>query len=118
MNKYLKYLIYLIPIILIIYFGRKVYQKDIINKSIDKLVPIAPPHSHDYAYKRAYLNPIHKNNYACRAHPTKTSCIGSCKDYHYNFPRCVYSQPKCIELSCEDNKESETSKVIKKMDYF
>ena len=100
MNKYLKYLIYLIPIIiLVIYFGRKVQQKRIIDKSIDKDVPIGPSHSHDYAYKRAYLNPIHKNNYTCRANAHKSGCTGSCKDYQYNFPKCVYSQPKCVELS-------------------
>ena len=118
MNKYIKYLLYLLPIVLIIYLGRKKTQINTRTKSSDELVPVEPPHSHDYAYKRAYLNPIEKKNETCRGNAYKLTCTGSCMAYHYNFPDCVYRQPKDVPLSGEDGKESETAQVIKQLKYY
>ena len=117
MNKYIKFLLYLIPIIVLVYLGRLTYKKEIRKKSSDQLVPIEPPHSHDYAYKRAYLNPVNQNNELCRANRVGSKCNRTCEEYHYNFGECVYKQPKCVDLGCEDNKESHTEKVIKSLGY-
>lgn len=118
MNKYLKYALYLLPILIIIHLGRKRSQRIINTASIDQLVPVDPPHSHDYAYKRAYLNPVEQTNETCRANPENIKCTSSCMMYHYKFPDCVYKQPKDVVLSNEDNKESETEYVIKKLNYY
>ena len=118
LKKYLKYSLFILPIILIIYLGRKQNNNKINSTSADQLVPILPSHSHDYAYKRAYLNPFDKTNETCRANINKHKCTGSCRSYHYNFPSCVYKQPKSIDLQGEDNKESHIEKVIKSMDYY
>lgn len=116
-KKYLKYTILLLPIIFIIYFGRKhVISKKV---SVDELNPIEPSHSHDYAYKRAYLNPIHHNNESCRANRYGSNkCMASCNSYHYNFPDCVYKQPEYVALSAEDGKESNHSKAVKFLNYY
>jgi hypothetical protein len=104
---------YLIPILLFFYIFRKqIIKKQVIALDIDH--KIEPPHSHDFAYKRAYLTPVDKTNHTCRAN----SCVNSCKDYHYKFPSCVYSQPEYVPLSSEDGKESEHSKVVKGLKYY
>ena len=118
MNKYLKYLLYLLPIAIIIYLGRKKDQKTTCEASIDKLVPVEPPHSQDYAYKRSYLNPVDGTNHTCRANPKTIKCTSSCKTMHYKFPDCVYRQPKYVPLSEEDGKPSDTEYVIKKLNYY
>ena len=117
-KKYLKYSLYILPIIFIIYLGRKQNNHAINSASVDQLVPINPPHSHDYAYKRAYLNPFNKTNEICRSNINKHECTGSCMAYHYNFSSCVYKQPKSIDLANENNKESHIEKVIKSLDYY
>lgn len=118
MNKYIKYLIYLLPIVFLIYLGQKQQQQQIYSNSADKLVPVEPPHSHDYAYKRAYLNPVNKTNEACRANINKFTCNSDCMSYHYNFPNYVYRQPKDIKLSGEDGNAGDTEYVIKKLNYY
>lgn len=116
MNKYLKYSLYLIPIILFFYIFRKKYiTKGILAKDIDH--KIEPPHSHDFAYKRSYLTPVDNTNHTCRANK-EISCVSSCKDYHYKFPKCVYSQPEYVSLSREDGKESDHSKIVKGLKYY
>lgn len=118
MNKYLKYILYLLPLILLIYISRKGIQIKTASVSADHLVPIEPSHSHDYAYKRAYLNPVEKTNYTCRANINDIKCTTNCMNYHYNFSDCVYRQPKCVELNGEDGKESDTAQVIKALNYY
>ena len=118
LNKYLKYVLYLIPVLLLVYLGRKKTQISVRAASEDKLVPISPPHSHDYAYKRAYLNPLNENNENCRANPQNIQCTSSCMKYHYNFSECVHKQPKSHVLKYEDGKESDTEYVIKKLNYY
>lgn len=118
MNKYLKYLLYLLPILVIIYLGHKRQQRLIKQASIDQLVPVNPPHSQDYLYKRAYLNPVDKTNEICRANGENIRCTDSCKAMHYKFSDCVYRQPKYVSLSEEDGKPSETEYVIKKLNYY
>lgn len=124
MNKYLKYVLYLLSILLILYLGQK-QQRYIINSvSADSLKPIEPPHSQDYAYKRAYLNPVNKNNEVCRANPDESTCTSSCMGYHYNFSKCVFAQPHSVSLNEEyrsDNrtcKENNTETVIKSLKYY
>jgi hypothetical protein len=118
MNKYLKYLLYLLPIVLLVYLGRKYKQNKTNSMSADSINPVEPPHSHDYAYKRAYLNPVEKINHTCRANRDYPTCTNNCMNYHYNFPNCVYKQPKCVELAGEDNKESQLAKKIKNINYY
>lgn len=113
MNKYLKYVSL---IVLCLYVLRKyVIKKRVIATDID--FKIEPPHSQDFAYKRAYLTPVDKTNHTCRAN-SRSTCVSSCKDYHYKFPKCVYSQPEYVALSNEDGLESEHSKVVKGLKYY
>lgn len=116
LQKYIKYLVYSLLVIFIIYICRKkIITK---NVSVDSITPIEPSHSHDYAYKRAYLNPVNKNNETCRANKDSIKCMTSCKDMHYNFPKCVYSQPEHVALSYENGKETQHSKIIKSCKYY
>lgn len=119
-TKYLKYSLYLLPIILVWYFSKKGYIKHQVSNSnnIEPVEPIEPSHSHDYAYKRAYLNPVEKTSEHCRANKHNLECFSNCKTYHYKFPQCVYSQPKSVALVGEDGKESEHSKKIKSLEYY
>lgn len=119
MNKYLKYSLYLIPIVAFFYIFRKHFiKKGIIANDIDH--KIEPPHSHDFAYKQAYLAPVDGQDESCRANTNRsTFCTSTCRDYQIDkFPKCVYSQPSYVALSDEDGLESHQSKVIKSLNYF
>lgn len=118
MNKYLKYFIYLLPVLIIIFLYRKRDQRVVDKTSVDELVPVNPSHSHDYYYKRAYLNPVEGTNETCRANTNNIRCTDSCKAMHYKFPDCVYRQPKYVSLYEEDSKPSDTEYVIKKLEYY
>ena len=119
MNKYIKYIICICILLTILYFLKKnEINKEIITDNITAQ-RIEPPHSHDYAYKRAYLAPVNNNNEACRANKDST-CISSCENYHYNFSKCVHDQPKYVPLSEEKpiGVESPTEMVIKELEFF
>ena len=119
MNKYLKYSLYLIPLVLVFYLTKKqVIKSGIIANDIDN--KIEPPHSHDFAYKQAYLAPVDKKDETCRANTNKsTLCTSSCRDYQISkFPKCVYSQPEYVALGMEDGLESNHSKLVKEAGYY
>ncbi len=115
-QKYIKCFFTILLLIALFYVIKQMFLiNEIISDNID--MKIKPPHSHDYAYKRAYLNPVEKTTENCRVN----NYISSCKDFHYKFPKYVYSQPKSVVLSKEDvnnYKESELSKNIKKIGYY
>ena len=120
MNKYLKYSLYILPLLIVLLYAirTKVIQQGIIAHDIDH--KIEPPHSHDFAYKQAYLAPVDKRDEICRANTNKASlCTSSCRSYQTStFPKCVYSQPDYVVLDMEDGKESAISKLIKETKYF
>ena len=119
MDKYIKYFLYVCIVLAILYLLKKNEVKRKINGGNNEYQKIEPPHSHDYAYKRAYLSPVNNNNEACRANKNST-CISSCENYHYNFSKCVHDQPKYVPLSEEKpiGVESPTEIVIKELQFF
>ena len=119
MNRYLKHSLYLIPLVLFFYLTKKqVIKSGIIANDIDH--KIEPPHSHDFAYKQAYLAPVDKKDENCRANTNNSMlCTSSCRDYQINkFSKCVHSQPEYVALSSENGLESAHSRIVKKLGYF
>lgn len=119
MNKYLKYSLYLIPIVVFFYiFRKKVITQGIIANDID--YKIEPPHSHDFAYKQAYLAPVDGKDETCRANTNNhLTCTSNCRNFQLgNFQKCIYTQPEYIALSSEDGLESNHSKKIKSLKYY